>query len=197
MSLINFASLSLEIEKLSQYLPGGRIFEAKSQPNSIMHKLLEIVSTEISRFLSVLRDIELEHFPGTTTAFIEEWEKALGIPDQCFKTDGSIAQRRNQILMKYAFMNVTTVEDFVRLGNLLGFNIRVVPGRQFLTSPTPDKEIAFTMKVILPSTNTVSVFDHIFDFPFQDPNNTLVQCVINRVKPANVNVVYEFELLSA
>jgi uncharacterized protein YmfQ (DUF2313 family) len=195
MSLINFFSLKLEITKLSQYLPGGRIFEAKSQPTSVIYKLLEVVSTEISRFLSVLRDIELEHFPGTTTAFIEEWEKALGIPDQCFNTTGSIDQRRKQILMKYAFMNVTTVEDFVRLGNLLGFPIRIVPGRQFLESPVPLKEIVFTMKIILPSTNTVSVFDHIFDFPFNDPNNSLVQCVINRVKPANVNIIYEFETI--
>lgn len=184
---------------LAQYLPNGKLFEAKVVPGTVMYKLLFGLAAEIKRAADTLCELEDQHFPETTDAFITEWETALGIPDDCFPGTGEPTERRLHILLKLIYMQASTVEDFVKISQLLGFDIEIIPGVEykgfvfdFPFSFSSAKEARFTMYVKLLATNQPSVFQTTFPITFTKPANQLLQCIIDKIKPANVLVIYEY-----
>ncbi len=119
------------IISLAAYLPGGELFESAFIPGTNFNALLAGLSGELLRAENFLFLYNSQFIPDQTTVFIEEWENALGIPDDCFTVSSGDTneQRRINILVKMASLGVQTAEDFVNLATILGFsNVVVIPG---------------------------------------------------------------------
>ena len=112
-------------QAFADLMPRGIAFEAKNKEESNMRKLLNAMSKEFGRVQSKINEFVVEHNPETTTNLIEEWESAVGIPDECFRTDVSLELRRKQVVAKLAKMNVQTVQDFIYLAAYFGFNVTI------------------------------------------------------------------------
>ncbi|MEE9222974.1 MAG: putative phage tail protein [Nitrosomonadaceae bacterium] len=119
------------ISSLAAYLPGGELFEAAFIPGTNFNALLAGLSGELLRAENFMFLYNSQFIPDDTTVFIEEWESALAIPDDCFIIDESDTneQRRLNILVKLASLGVQTVDDFENLAAILGFaDVQVLPG---------------------------------------------------------------------
>lgn len=211
------------IEENTQFfanmLPGGQPFEAKNIYDSNLRKLLRAFSIEGFRLQGKIYELSEEDlitvyditkssgydFAKGTTNLIEAWESALGIPDECFNTkpsELSIEQRRKQVLCKFAKLNLTTEQEWINLAKLFGFDIVIIhPSDDSTFDYTFDfymwdseKEQRFTMIIrFLNMAAPENVFDCTFDFTFDD-SFPFIMCLFEHAKPANVNIVYEYEL---
>lgn len=164
---------------------------------SNLHLLLRGLAYEMQRVDDLLDVFRSEYPPSRTRMLIAEWEEALGIPDGCFTGTGTIEERRRDILTKLAALGVQTADDFETLAAVFGLTITVAGGTDHpeLTYPGGTKEQNHTI-VISIFDDAVRGFDYGvgldpgFPIPFQDQRNSTIQCLLNKLKPANTNIRY-------
>lgn len=181
---------------LAKYLPGGRIFAKAYDNTSNLHKFLKGLTSELVLADGYLRTYEQEIIPDQTVLFLEEWEKAVGIPDDCFSGTGDVDTRRSHVLIKLASLGVQTQQDFVDLAALFGITVTVGSGVDFasfpmelpmlLLSPT---EARFTI-IVLFTVTTPNEFPMTFPITFGDQVIAIVQCLFNKLKPANCQTIF-------
>jgi len=196
MTLFNEHNQSEMADSIADYLPNGPLFAGKKLTGSKMRELLLGLATQITVAENKLETTWQELNPETTTLLIEEWESALGIPNACFSSSGTMADRRRNILVKLN-SSIQTEQDFIDLAALFGFTIQISRGTDVSTFPmtfpfllfSSDKDIKFTMIVDfnIPSSN---VFPFTFPFIFEDGGVSVIKCLLGKLKPANVNIIY-------
>lgn len=185
-------------DSLAAYLPGGLLFAAKSIQDSNFRKLLRGMAGELFRANGYLITYSNEILPDQTVKFIEEWESALGIPDDCFTGTGTLTERRRDILVKLAALGVQTAQDFIDLGATFGVTVQVrsgiVNGLFPMTFPiilfdTP-KQARFTIIVTF-TVQAANQFPLVFPIVFGSQEIAILECLFTRLKPANCNIIFE------
>lgn len=194
----NFLPNSVEVntQLLAMYLPSGKMYEAKNKPDTVFYKLLFAVSKEFTRVQEKIYEVTMEYDINTTKELISEWEKWLGIPDDCFTNTVSLEQRRKQCKAKLGQMNLQTEGDYIQLAANFGYDIEILHGVDYAIFPMKFpillgsiKEAKFTMIVKFLNVNKPSnVFPITFPFVFQAPN--IVECLFNHLKPTYVRIIY-------
>lgn len=196
IKLFNEHSKEEHAMSLSHFMPNGRIFAKKWVSGSILFKYIMGLACELFRIEEQMNLISFEHDINVTTQFIDEWESAVGIPDACLSGTGPLENRRRDVLVKLAMMNVTTAQDFIDLANEFGVVVTITPGAipgafpmvfPLVFFPT-GKTARFTM--IVDFTTTLEVFPLTFPIPFGDGAIGIVKCLFNRIRPANVQLLY-------
>lgn len=197
-------SIEQQTTSLASFMPGGRPFLAARLPDTKLRSMLMGLAVELYRVDNLLNDITYEHEIGQTTLLIEEWERALGIPDHCFDTSGTIEQRRTNVLVKLAAMGVQSEQDFVDLATLLGFTVEIIAGAERGLFPFISgfplylfdhrATARFTMFVRITTENFPNVFTYTFPIVFGDTAQSVIECLFNQLKPANVEVRFEYTL---
>ena len=198
MALFERRDLEQYTDSLADYLPGGILFASKSVQNSNFRKLLRGMSGELFRANGLLKEYNDQIIPDQTTKFIEEWESALGIPDDCFNARGTLTERRRDILTKLAALGVQTNADFVALGLVFGVTLTVRSGSVNGTFPMvfpvilfdSTKQARFTIIVTFTLT-AANQFPLIFPFIFGSSEIAILECLFEKLKPANCNVIFE------
>lgn len=193
-------------QSLASFLPNGRVFLAKALPTTNLYKLLYGLAVEIARVEGVINDIASEHDIRTTTLLIEEWERALGIPDDCFPGTGDLATRRNHVLIKLASLGVQTEQDFIDLATIFGFTITIEKMAEFTIFPmysmfpiefSPDPMTSrFTWRIRFTSGTPRCIFPFVSLFPvcFGDNASNIVECLFDKLRPANTIIEYRYPL---
>lgn len=184
-------------DALAHYLPGGVLFRAKRVEGSVMRRLLDGLACEMFTAEEFLLTLQNEYIPDTTVKFIEEWERALGIPDECFSNTGTLDERRRNILAKLASLGVQTEADFISLALVFGLVVTIEQGATGNVFPlgypitffgTP-KEAFFT---IIVSVSVASEFKFPLDYPlpFGDPEVAILKCLFANLIPINCQVIF-------
>ncbi|KKL62500.1 hypothetical protein LCGC14_2184570, partial [marine sediment metagenome] len=112
-------------QALADFLPEGKLLIAKNIDSSIIRNLLRGVAKEYRRLECDIVEITVEHNINVTEQLIDEWERALGIPDDCFVVANTIEERRENVILKLASQGTQTEEDFEALALRLGFVVDV------------------------------------------------------------------------
>jgi uncharacterized protein YmfQ (DUF2313 family) len=195
-----FPTLSVDEQAntLARLLPDGPLFDAKWRDQTIMRKLLLGLAGEFARLDGTMADVLAEFDPRTTNLFLEEWERAVAIPGHCFDGKGGVDLRRLAIAAKLSHINVQTRQDFIDLALLFGFAVEIESGANCGVFPLPFpvcffdsyKEAKHTMIVRFPEAE--DVFPLAFPLQFSSGVMNIVVCLFNQLRPANVNVRYEF-----
>lgn len=187
-----------QADSLAAYLPGGRLFDAGTIDGTKIRQLLLGMAKELGMSEGYLKTISNEYDIAKTTLFIDEWEAAVGIPDSCFKGNGTIEQRRQDVLIKLAALGVQTSEDLIELGSIIGVVIYIDAGYDvagvfpatfpfiFFSTTT---EARFTI-VVNYSVTGVETFPLTFPFTFGTNEIAVLECLFNRLKPANCQVLF-------
>jgi uncharacterized protein YmfQ (DUF2313 family) len=206
--LFNSYNLEEHTNSLVAYLPGGDLFEAKNDPSSVMRRLFAGLAGPIKQADDVMNDLTYQYDINCTTDLISEWEHALGIPDECFPGTGDIETRRQHVLIKLASLGVSTAKGFVDLAALFGFTAEVkTSGSGFGIFPLDfpaaffqyPQEARFTLYIILDSANVPEVFPFEttkFPIPFFSDVSNIIECLFNKLKPANVTLIMQYLPLS-
>ena len=184
-------------DALADYMPNGRLFEAKKIGDSNYRQLLRGIGSELFTAEGYLISLDQEYLPDQTVLFIEEWESALGIPDDCFSVSGSIDERRKNILIKLASLGVQTAADFEDLGDIFGVSVTVTPGIDFITFPltfpwlffSSTKDARFTIVVDF-DVQEASKFPLTFPFIFGSSEIGILECLFNKLNPANCKIIF-------
>lgn len=198
MALFQRRDIEAYTDSLADYLPGGELFISKSVQDSNFRKLLRGMAWELFRANGLLRDYSCEVLPDQTEKFLNEWESALGIPDDCFTGTGSVTERRRDILTKLAALGVQTPEDFVELAAIFGVTVTVTPGVEEIQFPlvfpvlmfNTNKEARFTIVVEFTVLDT-SRFPLTFPIQFGDDVIAILECLFNKLKPANCQIIFQ------
>jgi len=196
--LFDEKNITEQTNSLAQFLPEGKVFDARNEPTATLRKFLEGLSGELKRVYDGMNDLSEDYDINFTTELISNWESAVGIPDDCFPGTGDLEERRTHVLIKFAKMNVQTSEEFVSVIEELGFTVILQPGADvgifpmiFPTEFFKDPQQArFTLVVNLDSNN--AVFPLPFPVEFASNVNNIVICLLNVIKPANVDLLLRF-----
>ena len=179
---------------LADYMPNGRLFEAKKINDSNYRQLLRGIGSELFTSEGYLISLNDEYLPDQTVLFIEEWEKALGIPDDCLSVSESNDERRKNILIKLTALGVQTAEDFENLGDIFGVNVDIKAGFDvesefpsvYFDSVT-DSRFTIVVDFIV---EAASRFPLTFPFVFGDGEIAILECLFTKLKPANCKVLF-------
>ena len=184
-------------QRLADYMPGGRLFRSKNIADSNFRKLLRGLSHELFTADGLLRDFQQDINPNVTTYFLNEWEQALGIPDDCFPGSGTEDERRRDILIKLSALGIQTVDDFVELAAVFGITVDVHGGRYFSKFPLEfpillfDSEKASRFTIVVDFTvDAASKLPLTFPFTFGDEIIGGLECLFRRLKPANCDILF-------
>lgn len=194
--------LNINTQALANYLPGGEFYRAKNIEDSNFRKFLAGVSTEIIRIENKLKELADDYYIWTTDALLTEWERALGIPDTCFKVEGkTLDMRRRQVIAKLALSNVQTQEDFIFLACFLGFDITIETGTSHGIFPmqfpillgASAKQVRFTWIVIFKDRlRPSSVFPAQFPILLGLDDTGVLRCLFTKLKPAETRVLFRY-----
>ena len=130
---------------------------------------------------------------------LEEWETAVGIPDDCFSRNATKEQRREQVLLKLVGMNATTKEQFIKIADILGYNIDVSNGVDtstfpltfpFLLMDEEEKEFIIVVKIL--SEPEAETFPLTFPFTLNSDFPEILKCLFEKIKPAHTRVYYQY-----
>ncbi len=186
INLFQSRTIKALTRNLANYLPSGKLWNAKYNPKKNLYMFLAGLAQEADRANELLRAYNEQYYPSDTTDFLDEWEQALGLPDDCFEVLGlSDDERRRNILVKLAGMSIQTVDDFEATALALGVVATVFPGEEApIIPPTPK----FTIVVQF---QTTEVFPFTFPFFFGSDQIALVECVFRKAAPANCEVLFQ------
>ena len=175
---------------LADFLPSGPLFEAKKIGDSNFRKLLTGFAGELVTAEGYIKTFDEEYSPLTTTLFIEEWERVLSIPDDCFKATGDTDERRVHILTKLASLGIQTVADFIELGVVFGIVITVEPLDEMSVPPIPIVYPDARFTIVITGANLQAGVPP-YDVPFTPVSNesTLI-CLFNKLKPSNCKLIF-------
>lgn len=194
-----------QASSLASFMPGGRPFLAARIDGTKLRALLLGLAQELYRADNSLNDITYEHQIDQTTYLIEEWESALGIPGACIPVADTLAERRTNVLLKLKAHGVQTAQDFIDLMGFLGYTITITPGADIglFALPFPARffdrpqTARFTMFVNIITLEFPNVFP--LDFPIAFANNifAMLECLLDKLRPANVQLSIAYELPNA
>tara|TARA_R110001606_G_scaffold87314_3_gene197133 strand:+ start:158 stop:742 length:585 start_codon:yes stop_codon:yes gene_type:complete len=183
----NIQDIEVLTQSFANLLPKGKAFEAKNILESNMRLLLNGLSQETKRATASIYSLASQFIPNLTDSYIEVWEKFLGIPDDCIPINVTDDQRRLHIIIKLAYLNLYSKNDYYKLAELLGVEIVSYDNSTFgsLTITILNK----------PDTNFPLLFDPLIEvtygaFIFGSSNQSIFECLVEKYKPAHVAVIF-------
>lgn len=191
---------------LAKHMPVGKPWEAVFNGDKNLGKLVVGLAVEYYRLSVLIKEIETEMDINQTNKLILEWEKSVGIPDDCFSNNTDLSTRRSQVLGKFAnFGGVQKAEDFERVAAIFGFNVTVVPASIGFSTPiifplafpitffSSAKAARHTIVVNYPDGGQSEVvFPLAFPIPFQTDATAFLRCIFETIAPANVEIIFDF-----
>ncbi len=199
MPIVEARTQTQQSETLAQYIRDDRLHQSKNKDGSNLKKVLLGLASEFVRFRDKTNLIYDQYDPRTTTNLITEWETQVGIPDQCFGNTGTLEERRTNILLKLAGVNVSTEEQFENIALILGFNIDVSNGIDIAVFPLTlpfvllnGTEAPFTIVITLPVSEQPAGLPLELPFTLTSQVPDVLECLFNKIKPAQCNIIFRY-----
>lgn len=208
------------LSMLQALLPRGAAWVR--EPDAVLTRLLAASAEELARLDSAAWRLLDETNPQTTVSALEDWERVLGLPDECGLAASTLAERRAQALRKLVRPVGQDIPFFEALAASMGYAATVEEFRPFAAEDSgadeylndaPGGGTVNTSSV--PATFRPSEYHGWFfvfrlnvadEFPvrwFQAESsgaedylatwgNSVFECVINRAKPAHTLVLFGY-----
>jgi len=183
---------------IAHYLPSGNLFAAAFREGTVLRSFIKGLAGEYERAIEQLRILITELDPRTTTLFIAELERNVGIPDGCFDGRGDIETRRLHVQVKMAMMNIQNHLEMIDLAEALGFSIQILHPIDQALLP---QQVPFVLQNPKRLRNTIIVKGNNLvpnALPQQVPfvvgkaqEQNILKCVLDKVKPAQSIIIYQ------
>lgn len=167
---------------------------------STLTKLLRGIADGFDRLSQRATALLLEMVPSGSTELLPDWERVLGLPDDCAtEISQSTEDRRKAVVSKLAIQGSQSVSFYVTLLDALGYSVSVNEYPSFtFAGVTPDlftnPDWKYTFEVVAPAVS-VRQFragqnragDRLISY-----GNQLLECTIERYKPAHTRAVFSY-----
>jgi uncharacterized protein YmfQ (DUF2313 family) len=198
-----------EVWSILRHLPIGVFWDAYRMTQKNAHRLFKAFSLAYRDMSCALCRLATELNPFTTEQLIGEWERALGLPDPCLPDAPTLEERRAWIIWRLAKRRWTTAADWIELAALFGMHIEITPG--WLVQKPALYAFTYPKRYdIFPKLGRFRVYIDVigltgmgydygtsnrgpgYPIPYGITNAALsrFQCLIERVKPANVVIIW-------
>jgi hypothetical protein len=182
----------------TEYAPNGKIFNKKRDENSNLFKYFKGVSKEQIKVIETLNTIFDGLFPKNDTSLLEYHESDLGIPDNIFSGQGSIADRQRDVIVKKYMMRGNRLHDFLDIANIYGVGVTIRTGLQTTVFPLSFPLVFATDINIERHTLYITLSvdnDFIFPLPFPlqfaaESNVSKIKKIYNHIKPVTTRIIY-------
>lgn len=186
------------LQQLQALLPAGPAWPREDSP---LTRLLTGLAQELARVDGRAQVLVAEADPRTTGELFADWERVTGLPDECaiaFGGDQTVAQRRSALLGRLTTLGGQSAAYFVGLAAALGYAITI----EDFTEHTVDDDVdhalydaawTFVWQVngVLNELTEITVDDSVDD-PIAAWGSALLECVIERLKPAHTTVLFSY-----
>lgn len=199
--LIQYDSAAYANQILSLFPNGAAWDGAKSNGIAL---LALAMADELARVEGRAHQLAVDWLPNYTVELLTDWERCLALPDNCYPGQPqTLEQRQLAIVEKFTRIGLQTPAYFVSLAASLGYTIEVEEffpfsaGSGVAGGSIVDEAWAYTWKVHIFGEETViasfQVGKSTVGEGLRTWGSSLIECVINRQKPAHTVVIYSYE----
>jgi uncharacterized protein YmfQ (DUF2313 family) len=187
------------LRQLQGLLPPGPAWPRSD--DALLTRLLGALAAELARVDGRAQRLVEEADPRTVGELFVDWEHVAGLPDACaqaFGGDQTMAQLRAALVGRLTTLGGQSPAYFIGLASALGYAITITEFRAHCVNddvefPLYDAAWTFAWQVNA-ALNTVT--DITVDSTVEDPisawGNALLECVIERLKPAHTTVLFSY-----
>ena len=187
------------LRQLQALLPPGPAWP--KDDDALLTRLLTGLSKEIARVDGRAWQIVEEADPRTVAELFSNWERVAGLPDACAVAFGgtqTVAQRRAALVGRLTTMGGQSPCYYMALAASIGYVISITEFRAHTVDDDVDYallgsawDFAWQVNAALNTIKEITV-----DMTVEDPlaawGNALLECVINRLKPAHTTLLYSY-----
>ena len=190
------ASQSEYTRQLQALLPPGRAWPR--EPTAQLTPLLGAWADEMARLDARALQLLEEADPRTALELLGDWERVLGLPDECTAAATTIPARQIAAYQKLAALGGQTPAFYVALAASIGYTVEILefdPGVDAGDFDTSGGRWRYVFTVHVLDIVDYSVFragrsgagDRLIEGGALD-----LECVINRVKPAHTLALFTY-----
>ena len=186
------------LHQLQALLPPGPAWPKDESP---LTRLLDGLAQELARVDGRALQLLEEADPRTTAELFADWERVAGLPDACavaFGGEQTLAQRRAALVGKLTTLGGQSAAYYVGLAAVLGYAITVEDFTEHTVEDSVEHPLygaawafAWQVNAALNTVTEITVEDSVED-PIASWGNALLECVINRLKPAHTTVLFSY-----
>jgi len=184
---------------LQQLLPEGTAWPR--DPAATLTRLLNAMADSLGRAHNRAVDLLAESDPRVATEMLTDWERVLGLPDDCTAALTLLLQeRRDAAHAKLTSRGGQSRQFFIDLAAALGFTVTITEFRPFrvgistVGDPVCSEDWRFHWQVNAPAT-TIRSFrtgSSTVGEPLRSWGNELLECALSQRKPAHTSNSYAY-----
>lgn len=184
---------------LQVLLPQGLVWPRKS--DSVQAAVLRALAQSYQQSDDVANGVLTGAFPATATMMLTDWEKTLGLPDDCaIGENDSISLRQKAVVAKLFSTGGQSVSYFVGVAKALGYDITISVFRQARVGISVCGDALnggdwpFTWVVNAPQTtiNYAMVGQSYSGDPLRSWGNRRLECRLSALAPSHTIVKFSY-----
>ena len=187
------------LRQLQALLPPGPAWPKDDE--ATLTQLFGALAAELSRVDGRAWQLLEEADPRTTAELFLDWERVAGLPDACAEAFGgeqTVAQRRAALVGRLTTLGGQSAEYFIGLAAALGYAITVTEFHAHTVNDDAEYPLyggawnfAWQVNSALNTVAELTVESTVED-PLAAWGNALLECVIERLKPAQSIVLFSY-----
>lgn len=186
------------LRQLQALLPEGAAWPREADAD--ITKALYAIAEEFARIDQRAVDLLEEADPETTQELLPEWEEDAGLPDLCTGPLPTIQERRSALLARLHTDGGQSPMFFVSLAAEMGYEIIITEFRPFTAGSRAGGALSngdwrYTFQINTQADMAIWLFRAGLGRagePLKSGENTLLECVIGRLKPAHTIVIFAY-----
>lgn len=184
---------------LANYLRSDKLHDAKNNKDSVLFKILMGLAIGWIDFRNNSQLIVDNYNIYNSLQLLEEWEQAVGIPDDVFNIANDFETRRRNILLKISGSKAETSLQFENIGKILGFDIKCETGYQYCRFPlrfpiifTKKENLPFLIVITIDKKYQPKTFPFTFPIEFKSDIAIILKLFFDKIKPANTKLIFRY-----
>lgn len=187
------------LRQMQALLPPGPAWP--KDDSALITRLLGGLAAELARVDGRAWQLVEEADPRTVAELFADWERVAGLPDACavaFGGDQSVAQRRAALVGRLTTLGGQSPSYFVGIAAALGYAITITEFSEHTVNDDVNHPLygaawnfAWQVNAVLNTITEITV-DSTVDDPLAVWGNSLLECVVNRLRPAHTTVLYSY-----
>lgn len=175
-------------------------------PDSIMGKFWLAVALTLFRLhVRICVLLRTESYPSASFELLPDWERAVGLPDDCTGAAASIEERRDAVAAKLASRGGQTIAFYSALAAAYGYEITIREWRPFVFGWSRFGDLRWAMAApnirhywsVAVTEPRVTWFRMGSSQVGWDPHARItratdLECLLNRYKPAHTTLIFDY-----
>lgn len=181
---------------LLRLLPRGAIWSREA--GGLAYQLSDVWAQTFARNSQRAVNLLVDVFPATTTEVLPEWQETLGLPDPCAGDNPTLDQQRSQVVSRLTDAGGSSIAYYTAYAARLGYTVTITEftssrfGKKFGSAFGGDAW-NYTWQINVPEFSISHLkFGDVFGKAFASWGTTVLQCELNRLKPAHTVLLFNY-----